>query len=319
MPVLGCLLEVIPTCAVDEGETTDEEVLLPKTVHRPSERLHEKPQAAQNRMPRRRSSFSAYRPSPQATGYQGPSMVSWVADPTKPIAVTDRSGTKLVYFPPTNPPVTSSQEGNSHGQSTSPKARLIASLNATDDDSDVDEDDGANQSFQDAVLGPVADQMFSDFHGARRTIGRARASSDGMTRVPALLQSIDTDDWDETDDDDDAGEKHLRIRDLIELSDSDSENGNHEDKIDNATTPAASQEKSATRAPSSSPDLPSLELPSWPALHRSPQRLGAGVKRDRHSSRASSSSSPLKQSSKVAAKVTAAAKSYSPKRLKPKH
>jgi hypothetical protein len=78
--------------SADLGETTEEDETppyQPQSVRRP-------PQAAQRHerslapMPANRSGQKGHRP--------GPPMGSWIADPTKPIALVDKSGTSLIIF-----------------------------------------------------------------------------------------------------------------------------------------------------------------------------------------------------------------------------
>ena len=87
----------------DLGETTEEEDVPASATTRPQSLL-------------RRTSMSSLQESgsitptpkrrlpPTPPGYRwGPTMGSWIADPTKPIVMVDSSGTKLVIFPPQRP------------------------------------------------------------------------------------------------------------------------------------------------------------------------------------------------------------------------
>ena len=310
--------------AVEWGESTDEDVIIPKTVHRPKERLHDVPRIAHEKALRRRGSFSAYKPSAEHGHHEGPSLGSWVADPTKPIAVTDRSGTKLVYFPPHASPPNRSPSSRNNSGPTSPKARLLAYVAAVEDDeTETEEEEGANESFQDTVLGPIADHMFSDFtKGQLRTSG---SQSSGMPQAPPStpVQAVDAHGWTETeDDDDDAGEKHLRIEDLINMGDSeDSEDSEGALGLDVPfplpSSPLASQEGQKLRVASSSPEPPISASAVWPALHR-PRGGGHGLRRDRsHGARSTSGASQTKSSALLTSKIQGAV--LSPKRVRSRY
>ena len=305
---------IIVSRAVDWGDTTDEESLPIKTVHRPNERLHDVRDKAKTESARHRGPSSAYQPLTHSGPHEGPSLGSWVVDPTKPIAVTDQSGTRLVYFPPSASQPTSSQE--SSGEPPSPKAKLMAYLQPQDDGSETEEEEGVNRSFQDAVLGPVADQMYSVFQQGAERINKKQSSLDTPAAHAGLVQNVNANDWDESEDESDsAGEKHLRIQDLVDLGDSGSDS-----EGENANEPAAPAEPTLPadarlRASSSSPDP--LSAPSWPVLHRPSPRLGGNSKDRSSSSRSSLSPTSSRASAKVAAKL----QSMNPgaKRLKARH
>ena len=310
-------------CAVEWDETTDEETLPPKTVHRPNERLHEMRDFGKIKANRRRNSLSAYRPSGASSRYEGPSMGSWVADPTKPIAVTDHSGTKLVYIPPSVGTSTHARNDEKGTGFQSPKAKLMACIAALEDDSETEEEDGANSSFQDTVLGPVADQMYSDFHQGARRYESLQTTPKPPMSPSGSVQNVNTKDWEEeTEDDDDAGEKNLRIQDLIELSDSSSESESDSDNEVDMLQPDSALDTSSkaptVRIPSSSPDPSAAESAAWPTLHRAPSRATQGLKRDRyHGSRSSISPSHTKAACKLASKLQGLGSSS--KRLKTRH
>ena len=90
-------------CVADPGETTEEDETMPKIIARPEQLL-------------RRSSTSSIEPTTSsaltsvrkvrtgpASHCYGPTMGSWVADPTKPIAVLDSTGKGMIIIPALRP------------------------------------------------------------------------------------------------------------------------------------------------------------------------------------------------------------------------
>ena len=201
----------------------------------------------------------------------------------------------------------------------------MACIAALEDDSETEEEDGVNSSFQDTVLGPVADQMYSDFQHGARMIQRAQATPKSPMSPSSSVQNVNTQDWEEeTEDDDDAGEKNLRIRDLIELSSDSSESeSDSENEVDMLQPDPAIDTPSkapGVRVSSSSPDPSAAESAAWPTLHRASQPK-QGPKRERHpshhGSRSSISPTHTKAASKLASKLHALGPSK--KRLKTSH
>ena len=320
-------------CAEDEeGWTTEEELLPPKTVHRPQEKLHWTgvANAAIDRATRRRrNSFSAYRPSESDHRNAGPSRGSWTADPTKPIVIINHTG-KRVFLPAKNTQVPSSPADNFHHGGATPKVqRLLASLNRPKDEvgfesgeTEVDEGDGANSSFRDTVLGSSAEKMLSDFSRGlydhmRGRHSRAASDSSVNDQVRGPVQNINTNDWEEEEDGDDAGENNLRMADLLDLSSDNEAEG--EQALPALPELSTSQETAVPLGRSPSPESPvvSIDSPEWPPLHRPSSKVGAGVKRDRNGPKASLSTSPPATPSKLVAKY--AGMNSTPKRVKTKH
>ena len=170
------------------------------------------------------------------------------------------------------------------------------------------------------MLGPVADQMYSEFNKGSRGAARVpRGATAGQSQMSGRMHTINTDGWEESD-----GETNLRIEDFVDLGDSSSESdnetavGDEEEDGHSTTPPTTSQESVSKRGASCSPEYAAGDAqPEWPTLHRPVARGAAGVKRDRHGAWTVSGSSPA-MSAKLASKL--ASKSLSPsKRVKAKH
>ncbi len=91
----------------EEGETTDEEYPPPESIARTRSVLRRPSWSSVDDADDLRTSGLMRRPALTGTGgvghRRGPSMGSWIADPSKPIAVVDGSGKRLVIYPAQNP------------------------------------------------------------------------------------------------------------------------------------------------------------------------------------------------------------------------
>ncbi|MCJ1476035.1 hypothetical protein MMC13_004700 [Lambiella insularis] len=220
----------------DEGETTDEEVLPPKTVNRPQAllRLHS---ASSLRSPvtPKATTMSTRKgpltPTP-AMRRQGPSMASWVVDPTKPIAVIDNTGkTMLIYPAPRSVRKTAAGFVSSLSSSTttSPKTSF-AGLASAFGDSEVDRSDLSSQEPSNPVFKTGANLMFSGLlHGGPGMEHVLGGQALGPPEAFYPFHSIDADgfvfdadEFDEDDDDDDP-EHTLNLQDFIDFGDDSSD------------------------------------------------------------------------------------------------
>lgn len=218
----------------DQGETTDEEDVPASATTRPSALLRHSNSDFNNRL--------ATQPLPKAptsklpSGHQwGPTLGSWVADPTKPIAIVSSCGNQLNVYPAQRP---LRREGKvfptiaSSGQSstqTSPRTSLPALatpfLAAATDESEVERSDMSSQGISTPMLSARPNLMMSGLG-----LGRANLLSGHALGPPEAFfpfQSIGVDgqmvldgpgvDDDEDDDDDDEGEALLKMEDFFDF------------------------------------------------------------------------------------------------------
>ncbi|KAI9678760.1 MAG: hypothetical protein M1817_005817 [Caeruleum heppii] len=87
----------------DEGETTDEDLPPPHSIARTRSVLR-RPSTSSIDMDEDDSPATLRRSLHQASFRRiGPALGSWIADPTKPIAIIDSSGKRLIIYPPQTP------------------------------------------------------------------------------------------------------------------------------------------------------------------------------------------------------------------------
>ncbi|KAA6416143.1 MAG: hypothetical protein FRX48_00862 [Lasallia pustulata] len=222
----------------DEGETTDEEVIPPSTVNRPQTRLRcaSGPSfAAEESLP----STPIRKPTaiPASRRY-GPSMGSWVADPTKPIAVIDSTGKHMVIIPAQRPTKTDKlfshvTSGNSTANN-SPR-NSFAGLACGLDESDNDRSDFSSQEFMGSMCVSGANVMMPGLlHGAPGSEHTFGGQVMGPPEAFYPFKSIGPDgevleDADEDDDEDDDDENLWNVHDFIDFGDGSSEDDKDDD------------------------------------------------------------------------------------------
>lgn len=89
-------------CVADPGETTEEDEMLPPIIARPEQLM--RPLSSSSAEPTMTSaSNSVGKIRTGSASRYGPTMGSWVADPTKPIAVIDYTGKGIIIIPALRP------------------------------------------------------------------------------------------------------------------------------------------------------------------------------------------------------------------------
>ncbi|KAL9596141.1 MAG: hypothetical protein Q9219_006002 [cf. Caloplaca sp. 3 TL-2023] len=248
----------------DEGETTDEEDVPASATTRPSALLRHSSSDLNNRL--------AGQPLPKAPtsklppGHRwGPTLGSWIADPTKPIAVVASSGTQLIVYPAQRPssrggkvfPTIASSSQSSAQASPRTSLPLLAapSYPTAPDESEVEKSDISNQESSTRMLG-ASPNLFG-----RHALGPPEAffpfHSIGIDGE-IVVDGPGVDDDDDDDDDDDEG--LLNIEDFIDFGD-ESEDTDGEDRSDGkgfqSPTLAPSDFTDADPTPMASPTAPS--------------------------------------------------------------
>ncbi|KAL8907311.1 MAG: hypothetical protein Q9207_001488 [Kuettlingeria erythrocarpa] len=230
----------------DQGETTDEEDVPASATTRPSALLRYSGSEFNNRLARQ--------PLPKAPSSKlppghrwGPTLGSWVADPTKPIAVVASSGKQLIVYPaqrPTSkggkvfPTIASCSKSSPQMGPRTPTSQLTAPFyHAAMDESEVGRSEISNQGTARPMLGASPNLMMSGlglgsgnlFSG--HALGPPEAffpfhsiGADGSMVFGGLNAADDDDDdgddgddGDDDDGDDDEGENILKLEDFIDF------------------------------------------------------------------------------------------------------
>ena len=212
----------------DEGESTDEEAITPVTVNRPQALLHLDSDAGHSRT--KPTIPNTARRAPTATmssaRRQGPAVGSWVADPTKPIAIVDKTGKNMIFYPAQRPKnaLTRPNTASSVNASPSrPSSTLTSSLYES-------ENDRSDTSTQATMVQSPANLMMSGLLG--NGVDLEQVFSSPVVGPPEAFYPFRTldangnivDNDDEFDDDDEDVDINLNIDDFIDFGDgSDSE------------------------------------------------------------------------------------------------
>ena len=246
---------LINLCSADEGETTDEEVIPPSTITRPQALLRKVSYS------REKTPIPAERPTTKSRFLRrGPSMGSWIADPTKPIAVIDSSGKHMVIIPAQRPlqPEKRFSHIPSSGSSTannSPRNSFVGLANAVDD-SENDRSDYSNQEFVGPMLGSGANLMIPGLlHGAPGSEHILGGQVLGPPEAFYPFTSIEADGnivQEEDEDDDDDDEDLWNVNDFIDFGDGSSDS----EKEGSDTEVLASPATSMVAIPGSTPIRP---------------------------------------------------------------
>ncbi|KAI9704271.1 MAG: hypothetical protein M1836_007132 [Candelina mexicana] len=219
----------------DEGETTDED-----------ESLTALKKCARNEAHRRSTSssvldvpHSSYElTTPSASRKKGPSMVSWAADPTKPYAVINSTGRRIVVYPPLSTRkacgtvIEQSSGSDSAVMNTSPRTSF-ASM-ADDDRSETSNDD------YNSPLDPMTRILFEGTLNSELGNGYLRSSSMQNPSHALYHLGLQTDREAITQFSNDDGEGNLNLKDFIDFGEDSSdcgENLNADDVFESPITP----------------------------------------------------------------------------------
>ena len=257
----GCLgYSVIPTRSADNmhvadlGETTDEEVIPPKTVNRPQSllRIHSattirdvstpKPTSTPTRRPA--STMS----TPASRRRHGPSLKTWIVDPHKPIAIIDDTGkTMLIFDAPSSVRKRRAALINSLASSTavSPQTSFAALAGPVIEDSEIERSDPLSQEQSGTILRSPADvtMMPELLHGSSSMDPIISAEVIGPAEAFYPFTSIDANGAITSNDDEDndlSPVNTLNLQEFIDFGDDLSESDAMETEDSDPTLLAAS-------------------------------------------------------------------------------
>ncbi|KAL9016411.1 MAG: hypothetical protein Q9185_006248 [Variospora sp. 1 TL-2023] len=313
----------------DEGETTDEEDVPAFATTRPSALLRHASsnlnvRLASRSLPKASSTRSPFQPQ------RGPTLGSWVADPTKPMALIASSGRELIVYPAQRPASkggkvfpTISSNGHTSAQPSphvlAPQLAAPSGLTATEE-SDVERSELSSQGAATPMLSTSSNLMMSGL-GVRignllsgHALGPPEAffpfhsvGTDGRV----VLDSLDVD---EDDDDDDDGEGLLNIEDFIDFGE-DSEDSDHDEGSSTESPKVAqSDQTDAEVTPTVSPSARSASRSLFDHLDKGKVTAFRRNQYDPDTSlyRASSSSSSFQVPSPIKSNAFVAASALSP-------
>ncbi|KAL8732849.1 MAG: hypothetical protein Q9166_002450 [cf. Caloplaca sp. 2 TL-2023] len=252
----------------DYGETTDEEDVPASATARPSAVLRDSSASELNNRlvgpPPLQGASSRLPPSRR----WGPKLGSWVADPTKPIAVVGSSGTDLIILPARRP---TSREGKvfstiaSSGQSSvqasprAPTAKMVPpSYPTVTDDSEMDRSEMSSQGTATPMISASPNVMISGLGLGSGNLLSGHAMGPPEAFFPfqsigvdgSMVLDDDVDDYE--DDEDDEAEGLLNIEDFIDFGE-DSEESDHEAESisENRQSPAMTSPTQVSAEPAS--------------------------------------------------------------------
>ncbi|KAI9800512.1 MAG: hypothetical protein M1825_004060 [Sarcosagium campestre] len=252
----------------DEGETTDEDLPPPSAIARTRSVLR-RPSTSSIDMDGDSSPAGSFRQSFKLKHRRpGPSLGSWVADPSKPIAVLDNSGKRMIIFPAqtvrneTNPAFGAPMSSDS-SVAVSPMHVPIQ----MSDDSDVDQSDFSRPAYM-ASMPPLSSSAYNRTLGGLlqgvpgneylmggQILGPPEAFYPFMDiGVDGTMQPMEDDDATESDD----PEETLNVLDFIDFgngSSAEEDNGKGNDDQDEEGTLAPP----ATPVDNAMPTLPPIE------------------------------------------------------------
>ena len=218
----------------DLGETTDEEVIPPKTVNRPQSllRIHSattvrgistpKPTST----PTRRPTYTMS--TPASRRHHGPSLKTWIVDPHKPIAIIDDTGkTMLIFDAPSSVKKNRSTYLNSLASSAtvSPQTSFAALAGPVVEDSEIERSDPSSQEQPATILRSPADvtMMPELLHGTSNVDPIMSAEVRGPAEAFYPFTSIDANgvitSHDDEDDDDLSPVNTLNLQEFIDFGD----------------------------------------------------------------------------------------------------
>lgn len=253
----------------DLGETTEEEDVPASATTRPQALL-------------RRTSISSFQGRAQTTptprkrlpptppGYRwGPHMGSWIADPTKPIAIVDSTGTKVVVFPPQRPKKPNqvfASLGSSASSAHSSPRFSVPQLATAVDDSEIEQSARSSQDPVSPMFGSSPNLMMSGL----LNVGPSNEQLPGgqvLGPPEAFFPFTNFDaggnvimDEDEDEDEDDL----LNLNDFIDFGE-DTDDSATEGPLNEPHSPSTSSVTSTVSAPLK-PETTSSGKPSTPTL-----------------------------------------------------
>lgn len=270
----------------DQGETTDEEDVPASATTRPSALLRHSSSELNNRL--------ASQPLPKAPSSKlppghrwGPTLGSWVADPTKPIAIVASSGKQLIVYPaqrPTNrggkvfPTIASCSKSSAQISPRTPAPQLAAPFYPTvTDESEVERSEMSSQGTATPMLGASPNLVMSGLGLGSGNMLSGHALGPPEAFFPfhsigadgkVVLGGLDADD---DDDDDDDGEDLLNIEDFIDFG-QDSEDSDHEGRSNSESLQSPkvglSDQTDADATPTASPSAQSSPVNLYDHLNR---------------------------------------------------
>ena len=150
----------------------------------------------------------------------GPSIGSWIADPTKPIAIVDKTGKNMVFYPAQRPKTPVVSTGTFSSANTSPN-KLFSSLATSVTESENDRSDTSTQGM---LVQSPANLMMSGLFGNGSNLERVFAApvvgppeAFYPWRTVDLNGNIVEADDDYDDDDEDELDANLNIHDFIDF------------------------------------------------------------------------------------------------------
>ncbi|KAI9790933.1 MAG: hypothetical protein M1833_001732 [Piccolia ochrophora] len=272
----------------DEGETTDEDLPPPQSIARTRSVLRRPSTSSidlddDTPLPFRRPS------KPNTSRRVGPSLGSWVADPSKPIAVIDSTGKRMIIYPAQRPTIKDSNlfgpptSSNSSFVSTSPQpvnARVV-------DDSEMDRSDFSNQENSTTLIGSGTNLMMGgllqgipghEYLLGGHILGPPEAFYPFMTigQDGAVIEN----DIEEDDDDD---EGMLNVNDFIDFGDDSSGSEKEDGGLQPPpTTPVEKASVVGGNVPSLSSSRNAKETSANSMLHHFDRGVVTAFRRDQH-------------------------------------
>ncbi|KAI4168464.1 MAG: hypothetical protein LQ348_007483 [Seirophora lacunosa] len=313
----------------DQGETTDEEDVPASATTRPSALLRHSSSDLNNRLARQ--------PLPRAPSSKllpghrwGPTLGSWVADPTKPIAVVASSGKQLIVYPAQRPASKGGKVFPTIGSSDRASAQANPRMSAPQldapsrppatEESDVERSEKSSQGAATPMLSASSNLMMSGLGlgGGNLLSGHALGPPEAFFPFHSIgadgkmvLDSVEVDD---DDDDDDDGEDLLNIEDFIDFGE-DSDDSDHDaGSCSESPKIAPSDQTDAEGTPTASPSAQSSSRSLFDHLNRGKV---TAFRRNQHEPdtsiyRPSSSSSSFQVPSPIKTNAFVAASAFNP-------
>ena len=150
----------------------------------------------------------------------GPKLGSWCIDPTKPLAIVDSCGKRLLVCPARRPkkPDRVFEHLTGSGSTTANTSPRLPSSNLANvtTDSDVDQSDWSSQSLVSPMFGPPnpLDTVLSENNFLPNTAGYPEVRNSDVSMYANMG-------YDEYDDDDDEYENAIKMEDLFNLTSED--------------------------------------------------------------------------------------------------
>lgn len=220
----------------DPGETTEEDDMPPS---RPQTLPRRTPASSNNNRPQVRTTSHQHIPAARDRPW-GPPLGSWIADPTKPIAITDRTGTSVVIIPaqrPKNGDKKSAQALSSRISPTNKTHRASLSKSTTSlEGSERDRSEVSSQEYEAPnarMLRSGPNLMMSGLlHGApgNEYLLTGQVLGPPEAFFPFINFNADGDN-DQEDEDDDDGEALLNVHDFIDFGDDSEESEGEKERI----------------------------------------------------------------------------------------